>query len=154
AKAVELRDAPYPTMYFNLFQVGRMQDRFELRTAVSPESLGSTVRRIVQETMPVVSVKRMSTLAAQVDSNIVPERLVATLSEFFGCIGAILAGIGLYGLLAYTVAQRTNEIGIRMALGATAGSVSRMVLRDVLGIVCFGLATGLAMVLWGKPLAV
>jgi hypothetical protein len=57
-----------------------------------------------------------------------PKRLIATLSEFFGCLGVVLAGIGLYGLLAYTVARRTNEIGIRMALGATASSVSQLVL--------------------------
>jgi putative ABC transport system permease protein len=88
-----------------------------------------------------------------VDSNIVPERLIATLSEFFGCLGAMLAGIGLYGLLAYTVARRTNEIGIRMALGATAGSISRLVLRDALGMVCAGLAAGMWMVFWGRPLA-
>jgi ABC-type antimicrobial peptide transport system permease subunit len=88
-----------------------------------------------------------------VDSNIVPERLVATLSGFFGCVGVVLAGIGLYGLLAYTVARRTNEIGIRMALGATASSVSGLVLRDVLGMVCAGSVAGTAMVLWSRPLA-
>ncbi len=87
------------------------------------------------------------------DSNLVPERLIATLSEFFGGLGATLAGIGLYGLLAYTVARRTNEIGVRMALGATAGHVSRLVFRDALGMVCVGLVTGASMVLWSRPLA-
>jgi ABC-type antimicrobial peptide transport system permease subunit len=95
----------------------------------------------------------VGTLAGQVDANIVPERLIAVLSEFFGCVGALLAGIGLYGLLAYTVARRTNEIGIRMALGATARSVSGLVLRDVLGMVCAGLAAGTWMVFWARPLA-
>ena len=65
----------------------------------------------------------------------------------------MLAGIGLYGLLAYTVARRTNEIGIRMALGATASDVSRLVLGDALGMVCAGLVAGTAMVLWSRPLA-
>ena len=97
---------------------------------------------MVRDVLKTVPVKRVTTLAGQVDSNIVPERLIATLSEFFGALGAVLAGIGLYGLLAYTVARRTNEIGIRMALGATAGSVSRLVLRDVLGMVCAGLVAG------------
>jgi ABC-type antimicrobial peptide transport system permease subunit len=96
---------------------------------------------------------RVTTLADQVDANIVPERLIATLSEFFGCIGATLAGIGLYGLLAYTVARRTGEIGIRMALGATAANVSRLVLRDTLGMVCGGLLAGACLVFWAKPLA-
>jgi ABC-type antimicrobial peptide transport system permease subunit len=88
-----------------------------------------------------------------VDSNIVPERLIATLSEFFGCLGALLAGIGLYGLLAYSVARRTNEIGVRMALGARASDVNRLVLGDALAMVCGGLVVGASMVLWSRPLA-
>jgi ABC-type antimicrobial peptide transport system permease subunit len=79
---------------------------------------------------------------------------MATLSEFFGVLGVVIAGIGLYGLLTYTVARRTNEIGVRMALGATLGDVSRLVLRDALGMVCAGLVVGSAMVLWSRPLAV
>ena len=153
AKAVELRDAPYPTMYFNMFQEGRLMDQFELRTTVEPESVAGTVRQMVRDVLKTVPVTRVTTLADQVDSNIVPERLIATLSEFFGCLGAMLAGIGIYGLLAYSVAQRTNEIGVRMALGATAGSVSRLVLKDMLGMVCAGLIAGMGMVFWARPLA-
>jgi predicted permease len=152
-KFFELRDAPYPTMYFNMFQENRFLHRFELRTTVDPESLAGTVRRMVRDVLKTVPVNKVTTLADQVDSNIVPERLVATLSEFFGCLGVVLAGIGLYGLLAYTVARRTNEIGIRMALGATTGSVSRLVLRDVLGMVCAGSLAGALMVFWSRPLA-
>ena len=138
AKTFELRDAPYPLIYFNMFQESRLLDHFELRTAVAPESIAGTVRRMVRDVLKTVPVKSVTTLADQVDSNIVPERLIATLSEFFGFLGVVLAGIGMYGLLAYTVARRTNEIGIRMALGATASSVSGLVLRDVLGMVCAG----------------
>ncbi len=152
-KAVELRDAPYATIYFNMFQENRLMNQFQLRTNVDPESLTPTVRRMVRDVLKTVPVTRITTLADQVDSNIVPERLIATLSEFFGCLGAVLAGIGLYGLLAYTVTRRINEIGIRMALGATASAVSRLVLRDVLGMVCAGIAAGALMVLWSRPLA-
>jgi ABC-type antimicrobial peptide transport system permease subunit len=88
-----------------------------------------------------------------VDSNIVPERLIASLSGFFGALAAVLAGIGLYGLLAYTVSRRTNEIGVRMALGATAGDVGRLVLRDACGMVGAGLAAGVLLVHWSRPLA-
>jgi predicted permease len=153
AKAVELRDAPYPTMYFNMFQESQLMDDFALRTKAEPESVAGTVRQMVRDVLKTVPVARVTTLADQVDSNIVPERLIATLSEFFGCLGAMLAGIGIYGLLAYAVAQRTNEIGIRMALGATAGSVSRLVLRDMLGMVCAGLVAGTSIVFWARPLA-
>jgi hypothetical protein len=141
-KAIELRDAPYPTMYFNMFQENQLMDQFELRTTVNPASVSGTVRRIVQDVLKTAPVTRVITLADQVDSNIVPERLMATLAQFFGVLGAALAGIGLYGLLAYSVARRTNEVGIRMALGATASDVSSLVLRDALGMVCGGLAAG------------
>jgi putative ABC transport system permease protein len=153
AKAVELRDPPYPTMYFNMFQESNLMDDFALRTAVEPKAVAATARRMVRDILKTVPVIRVTTLADQVDANIVPERLIATLSEAFGCIGAMLAGIGLYGLLAYTVARRTSEIGVRMALGATAANVSRLVLRDTLGMVCAGLIAGACLVFWAKPLA-
>jgi putative ABC transport system permease protein len=153
AKTFELRDAPYPLIYFNMFQESRILDHFELRTTVAPESVARTVRQMARDVLKTVPVKTVTTLADQVDSDVVPERLIATLSEFFGCLGALLAGIGLYGLLAYTVARRTNEIGVRMALGARAGDVSRLVLRDALGMVCAGLVVGACMTLWSRPLA-
>jgi ABC-type antimicrobial peptide transport system permease subunit len=78
---------------------------------------------------------------------------MAMLSGLFGALGAVLAAIGLYGLLSYTVARRTNEIGIRMALGATESAMSRMVLGDALRMVCAGLAIGAPMALWGKSFA-
>jgi ABC-type antimicrobial peptide transport system permease subunit len=83
----------------------------------------------------------------------VPERLMAMLSGLFGALGAVLAAIGLYGLLSYTVARRTNEIGIRMALGATESAMSRMVLGDALRLVLAGLAIGAPLALWGKSFA-
>src|SRR5437016_5334454 len=115
--------------------------------------MAGTARRVIGDVLKTALVTRVRTLSEQVDSDIVPERLIAILSEFFGILGAALAGIGLYGLLAYTVARRTNEIGIRMALGATASSVSRLVLGDALGMVCGGLVLGTSMVLWSRPLA-
>jgi ABC-type antimicrobial peptide transport system permease subunit len=99
-----------------------------------------------------VPVARIRTLAEQVDASIVTERLIATLSGLFGALGTLLAAIGLYGLLAYTVARRVNEIGIRMALGATQGAVTRMVLGEALGMAAAGLAIGLPLALWSKRL--
>ncbi len=153
AKYIELREVPPRTMYFNMFQEGRLQSQFALRTSVDPASVTSEVRRAVRDVLKTVPVTKVTTLSDQVDAAIVPERLIATLSGFFGGLGAVLAGIGLYGLLAYTVARRINEIGVRMALGATPGNISRLVLGDALRMVCAGLALGTAMVLWSRPLA-
>ena len=90
------------------------------------------MRRAVREVLPTVTVARVTTMTDQVDASMIPERLIAMLSGFFGALGALLAAIGLYGLLAYTVARRTSEIGIRMALGATPRDVLRMVHKSAL----------------------
>ena len=90
----------------------------------------------------------MTTLAEQVDASIVPERLLATLAGFFGAVGALLAAIGLFGLLAYTVARQTKEIGIRMALGATRGRVSRMVATSAGWLVSVGFLLGAPTAFW------
>ena len=153
AKMVELRDPPYPTIYFDMFEDNQVLDQFELRTGGNPVAMAAAVQGMVRQVLPGVTVERISTLADQVDSNIVPERLLATLSEAFGALGAALAAIGVYGLLAYTVARRTNEIGIRMALGATAGAIGRLMLEEALRMVGAGLVVGTALVYWGRPLA-
>jgi ABC-type antimicrobial peptide transport system permease subunit len=111
------------------------------------------VRRLVRASLKTVPVAGVTTMAGQVDAPIVPERLMALLSGLFGALGALLAAIGLYGLLSYTVTRRTNEIGIRMALGATQSAMSRMVPGDALGMVCAGLAIGSPIALWGKSIA-
>jgi predicted permease len=153
AKYLEIRENPGRTMYFNMFQEGRMFSQFELRTMVDPASVIGEVRRAVSEVLKTVPVARHATLADQVDASIVPERLIATLSGLFGALGSLLAAIGLYGLLAYTVAQRTNEIGIRVALGATRSAMARMVLMDALRMSCWGLMIGVPVAYWGKRFA-
>jgi putative ABC transport system permease protein len=153
AKWTELREPPPSTMYFDMFQEGHVMNQFELRTRVDPASVAGAAQRMVREVLKTVPVTRVTTLSEQVDGAIVPERLIATLSGYFGALAAALAGIGLYGLLAYTVARRTNEIGVRMALGAKASDVSRLVLGDALGMVCAGLVVGASLVLWSRPLA-
>ncbi len=140
-------------MYFNMFQEGRLLDQFELRTSGRSRIGGRDGAADGARRAEDRACDESHHAADQVDSNIVPERLIATLSGFFGALGAALAGIGLYGLLAYTVARRTNEIGIRMALGATASGVSRLVLGDALGMVCAGLLAGTWMAFWSRPLA-
>jgi predicted permease len=153
AKYAEIREAAPRTVYFNMFQEGGTLSQFALRTNVDPATVAPEVRRVVREALKTMPVVRVTTLADQVDASIVPERLIATLSGLFGALGFVLTAIGIYGLLAYTVARRINEIGIRMALGATRNDVTRMVLGDALGMVCAGLAIGVPIAYWSKGLA-
>ncbi len=153
-KAVELRGPVYPTMYFDMFQENQIFDQFEIRTAGNPAWLSNAVKLVMRDSLRTEPVTRVITLADQVDSNIVPERLVATLCQFFSVLGVALAGVGLYGLLAYTVGRRTNEVGIRMALGATTTHVSTLVLRDALTMVCGGVFAGVVLVLLSRPLLI
>ena len=147
------RDPPLRFVYFNMIQLERNYSEFALRTTVDPASLEGEVRRMVRTMLKTVPVTEVRTLEEQVNRAIVPERIVALLSGLFGGLGAALAALGLYGLLAYTVARRTNEIGVRMALGAARGDIMRMVLREAAVMVCGGLAAGVPIVYWSRRFA-
>jgi len=153
AKYMEMREAMYRTIYLNTFQAPPVDSRFALRTSIDPEAVVPEVRSVVSESLKTVSVKTVTTLNDQVNASIVPERLMATLSLWFGVLGALLAAIGLYGLLAYTVARRINEIGIRMALGASRSDATWMVLGDALAMVFVGLAVGAPIAFWSERFA-
>ena len=150
AKYLDLHEAAPRTVYLNAFQDGFINSQFSLRTDVPPTAIVGEVRRAVSDVLKTVRVAKVTTLAEQVDASIVPERLIALLAGFFGVLGASLAAIGLYGLLAYTVARRTSEIGIRMSLGATERDVARMVLKGALGLVLTGLVVGAPIALWSR----
>ena len=92
---------------------------------------------------------RIQTIKEQNNSNLLPERMLTLLTSFFGTVGLLLAAVGLYGLLSYTISRRTGEIGIRVALGATPGAVVLLVLRHVALLVAIGLAAGLAIAVAG-----
>jgi predicted permease len=143
AKYLDLRETPPRTIYLNVFQEPRMiANQVALRTIGSPAVVVDAVRQIVREQLRSAGVARITTMDDLVDSSVVSERVIATLSSFFGGLGALLAALGLYGLLSDTVARRTNEIGIRMVLGASRAEVSRMILRGGLGLVGAGLIIG------------
>jgi predicted permease len=143
AKYLDLYETPPRTVYLNALQGGSGgTSQFALRTDVPPASAVADVRRAVNQVVPNVSVGKVTTLTEQVDASIVVERLIALLSTAFGAAGALLAAIGLYGLLAFTVSRRTTEIGVRMALGATKGQITSMVLTSAFGLVVAGLAIG------------
>ena len=114
-----------------------------LRTAVDPNLLMPTVRGKGRQLDPTLPIYRLRTTETQISNSLVTERMIASLSTVFGFLATMLAVIGLYGVMSYTVAQRTREIGIRMALGAEQGSVVWMVMRDVLGLIGIGVVAGI-----------
>ncbi len=149
AKYVELREDNHPTAYIAASQEAQTGQAiaFELRAAAgSPTSLISSVKSTIAGANPGVSLQ-FTTLALQVDESLARERLLATLSGFFGGLALVLAMIGLYGVMSYNVTRRRNEIGIRMALGAEPARVLRMVMGEVGLLIGAGLAVGLALAL-------
>lgn len=150
AKSGDMRESASRFVYFNSFQTGGNSSHFAFRTSVAPEAVAGDVRRVVRGLFKTVAIEKVRTLEDQVDGAVVPERLSAMLSGLFSALGAVLAALGLYGLLAYTVARRINEIGIRVALGATRTDITRMVLREAFGISSAGLAIGALLAYWGK----
>jgi putative ABC transport system permease protein len=156
AKYNDLQQPAPPTIYADLLQqdfIGSQHSQLAIRTRIDPDGVASAVRQIEADVLKDVPIVRIMTMNEQIDSSIVPQRLIAMLSAGFGALGALLAAIGLYGLLTYTVAGRTHEIGVRMALGAAATDVLRIVLRDALWMVCAGFAIGAPIAFWGKHVA-
>jgi predicted permease len=117
---------------------------FYVRTSLAPESLLSAVQPTMARLDPSLPVLQPRTMTQQVRDNVFMDRLITTLSAAFAILATLLAAIGLYGVLAYTVAQRTREIGLRMALGADAGRVRAMLLRQVGVMTVIGGLIGLA----------
>lgn len=153
AKYNDLQQATPRTIYLDAFQENRIVSQLTLRTAIDPETVASAVRQGVASVLKTVPIARVSTMTDQINASIVPERLTATLSTLFGALGALLAAVGLYGLLAYTVARRTNEIGVRVVLGASRGNVMWMVFAEAVGMVGAGLVIGAPLALWTKQIA-
>jgi len=115
-----------------------------VRTAAEPALALSAARSAMRELDPNVPMYNLRTLEVQIDRSLFIERFIATLSAGFGVLATLLAVVGLYGVMSYTVARRTREIGVRMALGADVRDVLSLVMGEVLGLVCLGIAIGLA----------
>jgi predicted permease len=144
-KHSSLREAPDPAVYYpytNDDHLDRME--FYVRGERDTEALGSQVRRLVQQMDASLPVFDVMPVEVQVEESLQIDRLIAILSSAFGLLATILAAIGLYGVVAYTVARRTAEIGVRIALGAVPRDVLWLVMKDVGVLVLFGLAIGAA----------
>jgi predicted permease len=144
SRYANLRGETPPVIYQPFLQTntGRGQMVLHARVSGNPGGLLPRIREEVQRVDKDLPMFEVNTLAAEMDAALVRERLIATLSSFFGVLALLLAGVGLYGLLAFGVVQRTGEMGVRMALGARPWDVLWMVLREALSLVLIGVGLG------------
>ncbi len=148
AKYVDLRESTPSLVYFSTLQTQSGVNNLEVRTAgADPLALTETIRSLIHDVDPHLSAGAAMTLADRIDRRLGPEHLVADLAGFFGMLTLALLSIGIYGVLAYSVAQRTKEIGVRLALGARRHHIVWMVLRQIVGVVVLGAVAGSAGVL-------
>jgi predicted permease len=142
-KYESMRDEIPYELYVPAVQNGPNGGTIYVRAAGDPTQLFNKLRTEVRDVDTTVPVYDMRTLSGQMEISLLTERLLATLSTVFGCLATLLAALGLYGVMAFMVARRTREIGIRMALGAGQGAVVWMVLRETLTLAGLGVAIGL-----------
>ena len=151
SKYADLREAFEPLAFVNANQNDEPDTgpNFVLHATTSLSAVSSAVTRTLAEMNPTVTVQ-YQTVRAQIDNSLLRERLMATLSAFFGVLAVLIATVGLYGVMSYTVARRRVEIGVRMALGADRASVLTMVLRQggvlVLAGTCLGVVAAIPLV--------
>ena len=144
AKYSEVKDAVPPqffTPYRQDDEVGSIS--FYVRTELPADQMLAAIPRVVAKLDSNLPVDEMKTMEMQIDENVFLDRLISTLSTAFAVLATVLAAVGLYGVLAYTIAQRTREFGLRMALGADGGRVRRMVLGQVARMALVGGVIGL-----------
>jgi predicted permease len=145
AKYASLREPVPPTLYLSLAQQERISSamRMAIKTSGPPMAARGAVLGAIGGVDREIGVE-LKTLSEDLGANVLQERLIASLSAFFGGLALLLAALGLYGVMAYSVTRRTNEIGIRMALGAEPDRVVRLVLGHVALITGVGVAAGVA----------
>jgi len=143
-KAASLREQPLRFVYLPYTQdatVGGMT--FYVRSTVLPGALGPRARQVVQKIDSTLPVTDLKTMSEQIRESLFVERMVATLSAAFGFLATLLAAVGLYGVMSYTVSLRTREIGVRVALGAERSTLVLMVMKEVAVLALLGIAFGL-----------
>jgi predicted permease len=143
AKYDRIRDQIPPTMYLPHLQ-GPPATEFHVRTAADPATVMGAIREAVRQIDPDLLLLDVATQADQIDKNLAQERVFAQAYAMFGLLAVLLASIGLFGLMSYSVARRTNEIGVRMALGARAQDVLRLIMGESMILVAIGIGIGVA----------
>jgi len=138
-----LKDEASPTIYMPLSQVPVDGITISVRTSTPPASLTPAVRNVVRDIDRTIPVFGVSTLEERVRGTVGPERFYATVLGIFAGVALVLAAIGLYGVIAYAVGQRTHELGVRVALGATSERIIAMVIREGLVITAIGAIIGI-----------
>jgi ABC-type antimicrobial peptide transport system permease subunit len=134
------RDGVHRQVYIPKY--GNSSAAFYVRTAADSESTYKAIRDVVKRLDPSMPVYDMKTLERQLDETLLSERLIALLSAGFGFLATALAAIGLYGVMAFVVARRTKELGVRLALGAQRTTVLWLVMKEVLTLMGIGLLIG------------
>jgi predicted permease len=147
AKYNSLRDPAPPTMYVPYLQGRGGGSVIAVRTATAPATVTSAVREAVRQVDPNLPMMDISTQLEQVERRFAQEKIFAQAYTLFSSLALLLAAIGLFGLMSYSVSRRTNEIGIRMALGAQRHDVLRLVLQESLILVVVGVGIGVAVAL-------
>jgi ABC-type antimicrobial peptide transport system permease subunit len=138
-----LHESPPPQLfipYSQQTQVRRLT--YMIRTQVAPETIVPALRKVLHAADPALPLVAVRTQQAQIDEDLADERLLVSLSSIFGVLALVLASVGIYGVMALSVAQRTREIGIRMALGAIPRQILAMVLREASTLSVIAIAIG------------
>ncbi len=148
ARYNDLRGATPNVAYHPADQSNEYLEGLEVRASGSPAGLATSIRRAIGEVDPRLPILEITTLDARVSLLLTQERLLAALTISFGAMALLLACLGLYGTMAYSIARRTAELGMRIALGATRGDVLFLVLREAIVVIAIGLAVGLPLAIW------
>ena len=141
-RETSVEDQSGPEVYLPVTQAGPVDAQFVVRTKLPPELLASSVMRTLRSLNPGQAAAEFRSIRQIVDHAVSPRRFFVLLVSGFAALGLILASLGIYGVISYSVARRTQEIGIRMALGATRGNVQLTVIRDTLRLALAGIGLG------------